>query len=138
MHRVKHWMVGLPLMGALAGVQAGGAGLAWSQVNSLAELPPALRTSLQNEEGLSDRGGPFNPGCVKTDDTPSSRFVLGARSADTVVVAVERGGFAHFVETLEFRQQHGAWTLAARGTGTLRVASADALLAQHKQSVHPV
>lgn len=126
----------LPLAWAVADAQAGGA--AWRQLDSLADLPLALRASLQASEGLSDRGGPFNAGCVRTDATPSSRFVMGAASPGVVVVAVERGGFAHFVETLEFRQAGSDWRLAARGNGPLAPADAAALLARHRQSVQPL
>jgi len=104
----------------------------WVQVNSLSELPSGLRASLVASTGLSDRGGPFNAGCVVQKDVPQSRFVLGARQPDVLVLAVEHGGFAHYVETLEYRQAKGEWTLARRGHGSLKVDSAQALVAQHQ------
>ena len=123
----------LPLV-ALA-VQAAPAAQRWAQVDSMAELPAGLRASLVAATGLSDRGGPFNAGCMVQKDVPSSRFVLGARRPDVLVLAVEHGGFAHHVETLEYRQAGGKWTLAGRGHGALKVDSADKLVAQHQGSV---
>jgi hypothetical protein len=116
-------------------VQAAPAAQPWTQVNSLVELPPGLRASLVAATALSDRGGPFNAGCVVQKDVPSSRFVLGARRPDVLVLAVERGGFAHYVETLEYRQANGEWKLAGRGKGALKVDSAEKLVAQHQGSV---
>ena len=124
----------LPLV-ALA-VQAAPAAQPWAQVNSLADLPAGVRASLVAATGLSDRGGPFNAGCVVQKDVPSSRFVLGARRPDVLVLAVEHGGFAHHVETLEYRQAAGKWTLAGRGHGTVKVDSAEKLVAQHQGSVN--
>lgn len=123
----------LPLV-ALA-VQAAPAAQPWAQVNSLSELPASLRASLVAATGLSDRGGPFNAGCVVQKDVPSSRFVLGARRPDVLVLAVEHGGFAHHVETLEYRQAGGQWSLAGRGHGTVKVESAQKLVAEHQGSV---
>ena len=119
----------LPLV--MTAVQAAPAA-AWVQVNSLSELPAGLRASLVASTGLSDRGGPFNAGCVVQKDVPQTRFVLGARQPDVLVLAVEHGGFAHYVETLEYRQAKGEWTLARRGHGNLKVDSAQALVAQHQ------
>jgi len=134
MPRLKNvLMLALPVV-ALA-VQAAPAAPAWSQVNSLAELPAGLRASLVEETGLSDRGGPFNAGCVVQKDVPSSRFVLGARRQDVLVLAVEHGGFAHYVETREYRQAKGQWVLAGRGHGALKVDSAEKLVAQHQGTV---
>jgi hypothetical protein len=123
----------LPLVAFV--VQAAPAAQPWAQVNSLAELPAGLRASLVAATGLSDRGGPFNAGCVVQKDVPSSRFVLGARRPDVLVLAVEHGGFAHYVETLEYRQAQGEWKLAGRGKGTPKVESAEKLVAQHQGSV---
>jgi hypothetical protein len=134
MPRLRTWIaVALPFV-AYA-VQAAPAAQPWTQVNSLAELPAGLRASLVAATGLSDRGGPFNAGCVVQKDVPSSRFVLGARRPDVLVLAVEHGGFAHYVETLEYRQAAGKWTLAGRGKGALKVESAEKLVAQHHGSV---
>jgi len=105
---------------------------AWVQVNSLRDLPAGVRASLAHE--MADRGGPFNAGCVMQKDVPQSRFVLGARQPDVLVLAVEHGGFAHYVETLEYRQADGTWSLASRGHGSVNVDSAQALVAQHEGS----
>ncbi|WP_332875927.1 hypothetical protein [Massilia sp. S19_KUP03_FR1] len=121
----------LPLL--MLAVQAAPAA-SWVQLNSLDDLPAAVRASLAAATGLSDRGGPFNAGCVVQKDVPQSRFVLGARQPDVLVLAVEHGGFAHFVETLEYRQAGGLWTLARRGHGSVNVDSAQVLVAQHQES----
>jgi hypothetical protein len=134
MPRLRTWIAfALPFVAFV--VQAAPATPPWTQVNSLAELPAGLRASLVAATGLSDRGGPFNAGCVVQKDVPSSRFVLGARRPDVLVLAVEHGGFAHYVEMLEYRQAAGKWTLAGRGKGSLKVESADKLVAQHQGSV---
>lgn len=106
----------------------------WVQINSLTQLPAGLRASLVAATDLSDRGGPFNAGCVVQKDVPHSRFIMGARQPDVLVLAVEHGGFAHYVETLEYRQVGGQWTLAWRGHGSVKVDSAQALVAQHQAS----
>ena len=134
MPRLRNWIAfALPLV-AFA-VQAAPAAQPWAQVNSLRDLPAELRATLVAATGLSDRGGPFNAGCVVQKDVPSSRFVLGARRPDVLVLAVEHGGFAHYVETLEYRQARGEWKLAGRGHGTVKVDSAAQLVAQHQGSV---
>lgn len=124
----------LPLPLIMLAVQAAPAA-SWVQLNSLGDLPAAVRASLAS--GMSDRGGPFNAGCVAQKDVPQSRFVLAARQPDVLVVAVEHGGFAHYVETLEYRQSWGQWKLARRGQGKLQVDSAQALVAQHQGSAPP-
>ena len=121
----------LPLV--MLAVQAAPAA-SWVQINSLNELPAAVRASLVAATGLSDRGGPFNAGCVVQKDVPQSRFVLGARQPDVLVLAIEHGGFAHVVETLEYRQAGGQWTLVQRGHGSVNVDSAQTLVAQHQAS----
>ena len=75
-------------------------------ITSLAALPAEIRASLGE---LSDRGGPFAAGCVSLHGEPHSRFSAARLGADTAQVTVERGGIAHFYDTLEFRKVGGHW-----------------------------
>ena len=58
---------------------------------------------------MSDRGGPFAPGCVSPHGEPHSRFSTARIGIRTAQVTVERGGIAHFFEQREFRQIDGHW-----------------------------
>jgi hypothetical protein len=89
------------------------------QVQSLAELPAELRAQvLASASGeMSDRGGPFNPGCVMQAGVPSARFVSAVLRGDVAVVSVEHGGVAHYVKTLEFKRANGGWKLAPEKAG---------------------
>jgi hypothetical protein len=80
-------------------------------VRSLAELPEGLRAALAaaSPGNMSDRGGPFNPGCVIRSDVPSQRFVSARVQLDEAVVAVEHGGIAHHVENVKFKREAGRW-----------------------------
>ena len=71
---------------------------------SLAALPAEIRAALGE---ISDRGGPFAPGCVSLHGEPHSRFSTARLGPDTAQVTVERGGIAHFYDTLEFRKVDG-------------------------------
>jgi hypothetical protein len=77
------------------------------EVGSLAELPSDIRTVIGPD--VSDRGGPFAPGCVSANGEPHSRFAGARMSADTAQVTIERGGIAHYFDTLDFRQLNGRW-----------------------------
>lgn len=84
-----------------------------AEVTSLSALPAAIREHLAAQFGdVSDRGGPFNPGCVVLKDVPRHRFVRGSLADDHAIVAVEHGGIAHYVETLEFDNANGRWQAA--------------------------
>lgn len=61
-----------------------------AEVTSLSALPAAIREHLATQFGdVSDRSGPFNPGCVVLKDVPRHRFVRGSLANDHAVVAVE-------------------------------------------------
>ena len=77
-----------------------------TEISSLAALPAEIRASLGE---MSDRGGPFAPGCVSLHGEPHSRFRAARLGADTAEVTVERGGIAHFYDTLAFRKVDGHW-----------------------------
>jgi hypothetical protein len=89
------------------------------QVQSLAGLPAELRAQvLASASGeMSDRGGPFNPGCVVQAGVPNARFVSAVLRGDQAVVKVEQGGIAHYVRTLEFQRADGGWKLAPQKAG---------------------
>jgi hypothetical protein len=78
------------------------------EIASLAGLPAEIRASLGE---LSDRGGPFAPGCVSLHGEPHSRFHTARLGPDTAQVTVERGGIAHFYDTLAFRKVDGHWVV---------------------------
>jgi hypothetical protein len=91
-----------------------------TEVTSLAGLPAPVREQLAADPGaMSDRGGPFNPGCVMTAGVPSRRFVRALVGQGVARVDVEQGGIAHYVETLEFREAGGSWKLVRRENGSL-------------------
>ncbi|WP_036173011.1 hypothetical protein [Massilia sp. 9096] len=69
-------------------------------------LPAEIRAALGE---MSDRGGPFAPGCVSLHGEPHSRFAGARVGADTAQVRIERGGIAHFVDTRNFRKVDGHW-----------------------------
>jgi hypothetical protein len=76
-------------------------------VASLTQLPDDIRVVIGPD--VSDRGGPFAAGCVAINGEPHSRFVGARMSADKAEVTIERGGIAHYVDTLDFRQVNGRW-----------------------------
>jgi len=134
------------LVGALALIlQSGAAAFAaaappLAEVTSLARLPAQIRADLGagEKDAISDRGGPFNPGCIMVAGKPSQRFMLAALGADTAVVAIEHGGIAHGASSREYRRVNGKWTLVSKGSPGLNLAGRDDLLAQHARSALPV
>ena len=85
----------------------------WTPAASLRELPPAVQQQLgvgSLDDAIADRGEPFNAGCLVFDQTPRRRFLLGAVSADVVIVAVEFGGIALNTQRIEFRRNGQSWT----------------------------
>lgn len=77
------------------------------QIASLDKLPADIRAELGEE--VADRGKPFAAGCVAIDGEAHSRFAGGRIDGDVASVTIERGGFAHYVETLAFRRSAGRW-----------------------------
>jgi len=93
-----------------------------TEVTSLAALPVAVREQLAADLGdISDRGGPFNPGCIMKAGVPSQRFVRARVGKDVARVEVEQGGIAHYVKTLEFRAVAGSWKLVRRDSDSLPI-----------------
>lgn len=107
----------LPASAQQAAVQNAGES---TEVTSLADLPAPVRDQLVAGQGdISDRGGPFNPGCIMKAGVPSKRFVRALVGKDVAMVDVEQGGRAHYVQTLEFREAGGSWKLVRRENGSL-------------------
>lgn len=102
---------GLAGLGSAFAQQAPQPAAPMTEITSLAALPAEIRASLGE---LSDRGGPFAPGCVSLHGEPHSRFRTARLGADTAQVTVERGGIAHFDDTLEFRKVGGHWLAQRR------------------------
>ena len=53
-------------------------------------------------EGIADRGQPFNVTDVVDNRLPMQRFLTAGVDGDTWLVAVERGGRAHYAEAYHF------------------------------------
>ena len=85
------------------------------ELASLAELPSDIRVVIGPD--VSDRGGPFAPGCVAPKGEPHSRFASARVHADTAQVTIERGGIAHYFDTLDFRQVDGRWVHVPKQPG---------------------
>jgi hypothetical protein len=114
-------------------VIAGGAGLPAAsaqqstqlqpgEVASLAELPSDIRLVIGPD--VSDRGGPFAAGCVSSHGEPHSRFAGARMHADTAQVTIERGGIAHYFDTLDFRRVDGRWVHVPKQPGQAAPAQA--------------
>jgi len=86
-----------------------------SEVASLAELPSDIRLVIGSD--VSDRGGPFAAGCVASKGEPHSRFASARMHADTAQVTIERGGIAHYFDTLDFRRVDGRWVHVPKQPG---------------------
>ncbi|MGJ7915776.1 hypothetical protein ACI48D_09910 [Massilia sp. LXY-6] len=92
------------------------------ELASLAELPSDIRLVVGPD--VSDRGGPFAAGCVAVNGEPHSRFAGARMNADTAQVTIERGGIAHYFDTLDFRRVEGRWVHVPKQPG--QVASVQA------------
>lgn len=137
----RHLMLGALVLMLQSGTAAFAAPAApMAEVTSLAGLPAQIRADLgaDDKTAMSDRGGPFNPGCIMVAGEPSQRFMLAAVGADTAVVAVEYGGIAHGATSHEYRHANGKWTLVSHGAPGLHLAGREDLLAQHARSALPV
>jgi len=80
-------------------------------VDSLAALPAEIRAHIGPD--VSDRGGPFAAGCGSVHGEPHSRFSKASIDGDVAQVTIERGGIAHFFDTLEYRRVDGHWVHVA-------------------------
>lgn len=107
--------IGIGCCTASAGSQPGEAN--WVEAQSLRELPAGVQVVLgvglePQDDGIADRGEPFNStDVVIAGVTPPQRrrFALALVGADTVVVAIERGGIGRWVQTVELKQAGSTW-----------------------------
>jgi len=87
----------------------------WVEAQSLRELPPGVQVLLgvglgAHDGGIADQGEAFNSSdSVAPDSPPQRRFALGLVNGDTALIAVEQGGRAYAVATLEFKQAGTTW-----------------------------
>lgn len=84
----------------------------------LDELPGEVQTLLgrgtSGVGGLADRDEAFNAtDAIGHGNAPMSRFRWAGQGDDCYAVTVERGGFAHYVETLILRRGTGGWRIVA-------------------------
>lgn len=110
----------------------------WSLATSLAGLPPEVSTYLSDSTGLADQGGSYNDSCMVDYDLPSTRFVMGAISADETIVAIEYGGRGHGIRTWAFRRENSHWKPMEQGSVAYNVTlmTARILVEQHQKSSH--
>jgi hypothetical protein len=116
-HRNPIMLLVFAIAGA-AGLPAASAQQATPQpgeIASLAELPSDIRLVIGPD--VSDRGGPFAAGCVAANGEPHSRFTGARMHADTAQVTIERGGIAHYFDTLDFRRVDGRWVHVPKQPG---------------------
>ena len=92
----------------------------FSEARSLVNLPPEVNILLGKDlsglAGIADRGGKYNPTDVVDSTLPMRRFALAAISSRLVLVAIERGGYAHFFELWSFEQRADGWHAEQRST----------------------
>jgi hypothetical protein len=119
---MRHRNLIMPLVFVIAGLPAASAQQATQatqlqpgEIASLADLPSDIRLVIGPD--VSDRGGPFAAGCVAANGEPHSRFAGARMHADTAQVTIERGGIAHYFDTLDFRQVNGRWVHVPKQPG---------------------
>lgn len=89
-----------------ASAQTAQVALRSADIVSMTALPAEIRAALGE---MSDRGGPFAPGCVSLHGEPHSRFARARVGAETAQVTIERGGIAHFFDKRDFKKVDGHW-----------------------------
>jgi hypothetical protein len=73
----------------------------FTEVNSLYALPTKVQSFFTYR--IADKGQPFNATDVISDPSlPGARFVTAGISSNYVLVAIERGGIAHYAEASLF------------------------------------
>ena len=77
-------------------------GQSFREVRTIKSLPLAIQSELgvgrPGLEGIADRGGRFNETDVVDGRFPRRRFAVAGLSSEEALVAVERGGYAYFVQ----------------------------------------
>ena len=128
------------IAGALAAAAPAVPHAQMTEITSLAGLPAQIRADLgaDDKDAISDRGGPFNPGCVMVEGKPNQRFMLAALGERKAIVAVEYGGFMHGASSREYRLADGQWRLVSSGATALTLTGQSDLLEQHARNAQPV
>src|SRR5437867_339108 len=110
----------------LAGLSLAAAGQEYSacgpqpltEARSLESLPAQVNSLLgrgrDGLDGIADRNGKFNVTDVVDNKLPMHRFVLVGFNDSCALVAVERGGRAHWFEVLAFERTNGKWQVKQR------------------------
>ncbi|AVR95551.1 hypothetical protein [Pseudoduganella armeniaca] len=79
-----------------------------------AEIQRLLGRGTAGVGGLADRDEAFNAtDAIGHGSAPMSRFRWAGQGDDCYAVTLERGGFAHYVETLILRRGEGGWRIVA-------------------------
>jgi len=88
------------------------------EARSMSALPDAIRFALTNaprrQHEISDPGGPFN--LTDLGPGPYRRLIMGAIGPKHVIVELEQGGLANFVEIWSFWTENDGWS---RGVQTV-------------------
>jgi hypothetical protein len=92
-------------------------------IASLRDLPKDVLSLLGRFEKpqpvIADIGEPFNASDVLyLDSPPQRRLVSGVASKDCVALKVEFGGFAHYMEQVEFQDTWRGWVKTRGGYDT--------------------
>ena len=126
--------------GALAAAAPAVPHVQMAEITSLAGLPAQIRADLgaDDKDAISDRGGPFNAGCIMVEGKPNQRFMLASLGARKAIVAVEYGGFMHGASSREYRFADGQWRLVSSGATALTLTGQSDLLAQHARNAQAV
>jgi len=90
----------------------------WTEVQRLKDVDAAVLGDLYPRIGgadwISDRGGPFQAGDIRTGE-PMRRFVLGGRSSDRWFVCYEQGGLGHHLVLVIFQDHRSGLLTTIRG-----------------------
>jgi TPR repeat protein len=79
---------------------------------NLSALPKDEQNLIQSGKaylGISDRGGPFSPGCSPVGNEASLRLIMAAASDECILVAIEHGGAGHGAGLRVFLREGDAW-----------------------------
>jgi len=88
-------------------------------IRSLAGLPEPVQHMLGHGRApfrsIADRTEEFNATDVVVNELPMRRFALAGRTANCLLVAVEQGGYAYWIELLKFERYGESWRQTQRG-----------------------
>jgi hypothetical protein len=63
------------------------------------DLPPSICKHLGV---VADRHERFTAGCIGERGVPADRFLVASRREDTIIVAIEHGGFDHYWDAKKY------------------------------------